>query len=128
MKVEIEAVKIMIDNQSAIMLSKISAHHNITKHIDTHYHFISDCVKDERVIIKHVKIEEKLVNILTKSLGSVKFMELCAKIEVKKANDEKKIKEENDGSDFPTYAMADVQGRASNLYKWYSLDRYCNDH
>ena len=35
MGVKMEAVKIMVDNQSAIMLSKTSAHHNRTKHIDT---------------------------------------------------------------------------------------------
>ena len=33
--VEIEALKIMIDNQSAIMLSKTLAYHNRIKHIDT---------------------------------------------------------------------------------------------
>ena len=35
MGVKMEAVKIMVDNQSAIMLSNTSAHHNRTKHIDT---------------------------------------------------------------------------------------------
>ena len=54
MGVKMEAVKIMVDNQSAIMLSKTSAHHNRTKHIDTRYHFIRDCVKDGRVVIEHV--------------------------------------------------------------------------
>ena len=42
MEVEIEAGKIMVNNQSAIMLSKTSAHHNRTKHIDTRCHFIRD--------------------------------------------------------------------------------------
>ena len=43
MGVEIDAMKMqatMVDNQSAIMLSKTSAHHNRTKHIDTRFHFI----------------------------------------------------------------------------------------
>ena len=40
MRVELEVVKIMVDNQSTIMLSKTSAHHNRTKYIDTRYHFI----------------------------------------------------------------------------------------
>ena len=40
MGVEIEVVNIMVDNQSAIMQSKTSAHHNKTKHIGTRYHFI----------------------------------------------------------------------------------------
>ena len=33
-------VKLMVDNQSAITLSKNLVHHNRTKHIDTRYHFI----------------------------------------------------------------------------------------
>ena len=40
MGAEIESMKIMVDNQSFIILSKNSSHHNKTKHIDTLYHFI----------------------------------------------------------------------------------------
>ena len=100
MGVKLEAVKIMVDNQSAIMLSKTSAHHNRTKHIDTRYHFIRDCIEDGRVIIEHVKTEDQLADILTKSLGRVKFVELSAKIGVKKPWDMKKLKEENVGVEF----------------------------
>ena len=103
MGVEIEAMKIIVDNQSAIMLSKTLTHHNTTKHIDTHYHSIRDCVKDGRVIIKHVKTKDQLADILTKALGRVKFLDLCAKIGVKKAWEEEKIKEDNLGIDFPSY-------------------------
>ena len=102
MGVEMEAVKIMVDNQSAIMLSKTLAHHNRTKHIDTRYHFIRDCVEDRRVTTEHVKTEDQLVDILTKSLGRVKFAELSERIGVKKPlcknwseEDMKKLKEEN---------------------------------
>ena len=79
MGVKMEAVKITVDNQSAIMLSNTSVLHNRTKHIDTRYHFIRDCVEDGRVVIEHVKTEDQLVDILTKSLGRVKFMELSAR-------------------------------------------------
>ena len=95
-----KAVKIMVDNQSAIMLSKTSAHHNRTKHIDTRYHFIRDGVEDGRVFIEHLKTEVQLANILTKSLGRVKFVELSARIRLKKAWDMKKLKEENMGAEF----------------------------
>ena len=33
-------VKLMVDNQSEIMLSKNPVHHNRTKHMDTGYHLI----------------------------------------------------------------------------------------
>ena len=56
--VKLEAVKIMVDNQSAIMLSKTSAHHTKTKHIDTLSHFIRDCVEDNRVVTEHMKTED----------------------------------------------------------------------
>ena len=82
---KIKAVKIMVDNQSAIMLSKTSAHHNRTKHIDTCYHFIQDFFKDRRAIIEHVKTEDQLADILTKASGRMKFGELSARIGVKKA-------------------------------------------
>ena len=35
-------VNLMVDNQSAITLSKNPVHHNPTKHIDTRYHFIQE--------------------------------------------------------------------------------------
>ena len=73
MRGEIEAVKIMVVNHSDIMLSKTSAHQNITKHINPRYHFIQDYIEDERVIIEYVKTEYQLANILTKALGRVKF-------------------------------------------------------
>ena len=110
MEVEIEAVKIMVDNQSTIMPSKTSAHRNITKYIDTRYHFIRDCVEYGRFIIEHMKIEDQLANILTKAFGRVKFGELSARIGIKKAWDKKKIKEENMGGNFPTWCMASVRG------------------
>ena len=100
MKVKMKAVKIMVDNQSAITLSKTSAHYNRTKHIETRYHFIQDCVEDRRVVIEHVKTEDQLADILTKSLGRVKFVELSARIRVKKAWDMKKLKEETVGAEF----------------------------
>ena len=94
------------------MLSKTLAHHNKTMHIDTNYHFIRDCIEDGRVIIEQVKTENQLADILTKALGRVKFGEQSARIGVKKAWDEKKIKEENVGSDFSTQCTDGTRGTA----------------
>ena len=115
MGVKMEAVKIMVDNQSTIMLRKTSAHHNRTKHIDTRYHFIRDCIEDRQVVIEHVKTEDQLADILTKSLGRVKFVELSAKIRVKKAWDMKKLKEENVGDEFlpPLHALVEIKSGKS---------------
>ena len=111
MGVEIEAVKIMVDNRSTIMLRKISTHHNRTKQ-DTRYHFIRNYFEDKRVVIEHVKTEHQLVDILIKALRRVKFGELSERIEVKKAWDEKKIKEESVNSDFLTSCTTSARGIA----------------
>ena len=110
MGIKIEAMKMMFDNQSIIMLNKTSNHHNRTKHIGTHYHFIGDCIEDRRVVIEYVKTEDQLVDILKKSLRRMKFVELYARNGVKEAWDEKKIKEENAGSDFPSQCRAGTRG------------------
>ena len=38
---------IMADNQSVIALAKDNKFHSCTKHINLHYHFIHEAVKDE---------------------------------------------------------------------------------
>jgi len=69
-------VKLLVDNKSAIALSKDPVHHERSKHIDTRYHFIRDCVDRGEVDIDHVSTNEQLADILTKALGRVRFVEL----------------------------------------------------
>ena len=69
-------VKLMVDNQSAITLSKNPVHHNQTKHIDTRYHFIRQCVEDKKIEIVFIWTEDQLADIFTKALGKVKFQEM----------------------------------------------------
>ena len=74
-----------------------------------------------------MKIKDQLANILTKALGSVKFVELCVRNGVKKAWDEKKIKEENDGSDFPSQRMIGAHGTIVACKREH-LARPCSAH
>jgi hypothetical protein len=69
-------VRLLVDNKSAIALSKNPVHHERSKHIDTKYHFVRDCVDRGEVDIDHVSIGEQLADILTKALGRVRFVEL----------------------------------------------------
>jgi hypothetical protein len=69
-------VKLLVDNKSAIALSKNPVHHDRSKHIDTRYHFVRDCVDKGEVDIGHVSTHEQLADILTKALGKIRFMEL----------------------------------------------------
>jgi hypothetical protein len=69
-------VRLLVDNKSAIALSKNPVHHDRSKHIDTKYHFVRDCVEKGEVDIEHVSTGKQLADILTKALGRVRFVEL----------------------------------------------------
>ena len=69
-------VKLLMDNMSAIALSRNPVHHDRSKHIDTKFHFIRECIEEGKVEVEHVGTQEQLANIFTKSLGRIKFVEL----------------------------------------------------
>jgi hypothetical protein len=69
-----------MDNQSAIALSKNPVLHDRSKHIDTKFHFIRQCVEDGRLCLDYVQTQEQLADVLTKSLGRARFCELRDKI------------------------------------------------
>ena len=75
--------KLLVDNQSAITLSKNHVHHSCTKHIDTRYHFIWQCIEEKRRVVAYVKSNDQLADILTKSLGRLKFLEMHERLGVK---------------------------------------------
>jgi len=69
-------VKLLMDNMSAIALSKNPVHHDRSKHIDTKYHFLRECIEEGKVEVDHVGTAEQLADIFTKALGRVRFIEL----------------------------------------------------
>jgi len=69
-------VKLLMDNMSAIALSKNPVHHDRSKHIDTKFHFLRECVEEGKVEVEHVGTGEQVADIFTKALGRVKFIEL----------------------------------------------------
>lgn len=74
------AFNLKVDNQSAIMLSKNLVFHDRSKHIDTKFHFIRDCIEEGRVDVEFIGTHDQLADILTKPLGGVKFIELHSRI------------------------------------------------
>ncbi|KAG8097902.1 hypothetical protein GUJ93_ZPchr0013g34364 [Zizania palustris] len=76
-----------IDNQSAIQLSRNPVFHDRSKHIDTKYHFIRQCVEENRVRVEHVNTNNQLADILTKSLGRDRFVELRTKLGIAKVEE-----------------------------------------
>jgi len=69
-------VKLIMDNTSAIALSKNPVHHDRSKHIDTRYHFLRECIEEGKVEIDHIGTADQLADMFTKTLGRVRFLEL----------------------------------------------------
>ncbi|KAD3640518.1 hypothetical protein E3N88_29741 [Mikania micrantha] len=68
-----EKITLYVDNISAIPLMKNPVFHGRSKHIDTRYHFIRECVENEDIIVEHISGELQKADILTKALARVKF-------------------------------------------------------
>ena len=73
-----------MDNQSAIALSKNPVLHDRSKHIDTKFHFIRECVDSGKICLDYASTQEQLADVLTKSLGQARFCELRDKVGVVK--------------------------------------------
>jgi hypothetical protein len=57
-------------------------YHDRSKHIDTRYHYIRDCIEDGTVTVEYIGTEDQLADILTKALGRVQFQNLRERIGV----------------------------------------------
>jgi hypothetical protein len=79
-EVEADPFTLKIDNQSAIQLSRNPVFHDQSKHIDTIFHFIRQCVEEGRVNLEHVDTDSQLADILTKPLGHDHFVELRTRL------------------------------------------------
>ena len=74
--VQAQPPALKVDNQPAIALAKNPVLHDRSKHIDVKFHFLRDCVEEGQVVIEFVDTKRQLADILTKSLGRLRFMEL----------------------------------------------------
>jgi len=66
-------VDIYYDNISSILLINNPIYHARTKHIKVHYHFIREKVLAREINFIHVSIENQVVDIFTKALGTYKL-------------------------------------------------------
>jgi len=64
---------IRVDNKSAIELAKNPVNHERNKHIDVHFHFIQEQVKEENVEFEHVESRAQAADMFTKLLLSSLF-------------------------------------------------------
>ena len=71
-----EATKIFVDNKSTLALAKNPIFHDRSKHIDTRFHFIRECIARKEVHLEFVKSHDQVANILTKPLKYDTFNKL----------------------------------------------------
>lgn len=62
--------------KSTIALAKNRVCHNQSKHTDTYYHYIRECIKRKDVPLEYVKTHDQVVEIFTKPLNKVDFTRL----------------------------------------------------
>lgn len=70
---EPKIVKLFVDNKSAIALAKNPVFHGRSKHIDTRFYFIRECVEEGQIAVEFVRSEEQKADMLTKALPAVKL-------------------------------------------------------
>ena len=63
-----EKVVIMIDNQSAIALTRNPVFHGRNMHIHTLYQCIRECVENEQLEVEHVPVHEQKADIFDRLL------------------------------------------------------------
>ena len=63
-------IKVNVDNIGAIYLSKNATTGNLTKHVDTRYHFVREYIKNGIVEIVFVLSEDNKADFMTKNLGN----------------------------------------------------------
>jgi len=68
-----QGTPLLIDNQGALDLIKSGQINNRTKHIDTRFRHICNHKETDDIVGEHVATEDQIVDIMTKSLGIMKF-------------------------------------------------------
>ena len=83
MNKEMISMTLMVDNKSAIALSKNPVFHNRSKHIETKFHFIRTCLEEKKMELDFISIDNQLADLFTKSLGRLKFEELRQRLGIR---------------------------------------------
>ena len=79
---EVKKFRLYIDSKSAQELCKNPVYHERSKHIDTRYHYIRECVADGILDVWHVGTDDQLADILTKPLGRNRLIEMRTQLGV----------------------------------------------
>nr|GFA73606.1 zinc finger, CCHC-type [Tanacetum cinerariifolium] len=82
-----EKITILVDNKSAIALMKNPVFHGRSKHIDTKYHFIRECVERDDIQVEFVSGDYQKADILTKALPKIRFLTMRQLVGLKDLQD-----------------------------------------
>ena len=77
---------IYVDNKSTIALAKNLVFHDLSKYIDTRFHFIRECIARKEVQVKYVKTDEQVADIFTKPLKREVFEKLRHQLGMRKSS------------------------------------------
>jgi len=77
---------IFCDNQSAIQISQNPVHHQWTKHIEVHMHYIRELIHGHVVDLRYCLTSEQVADIFTKPFTESKFLHLRAFLGVRDAS------------------------------------------
>jgi hypothetical protein len=73
-------VELRVDSKSALALVKNLIFHKRSNHNQVRYHFIRDCLEEGNFKACYINTKDQLADLLTKSLGRIKFLVLCSRI------------------------------------------------
>ena len=71
-----EVTKIFVNDKPTLTLAKNVVFHYQSKHINTRYHFIRECIARKEVQLEFVKSHDHVANIFTKPLKYDTFYKL----------------------------------------------------
>ena len=73
----VSSIKLYVDNQSAICLTKDSKNHRRTKHIDTKFNFLKEKCETGDISVLYLLSKEQKADILTKALPKFLYVLKC---------------------------------------------------
>jgi hypothetical protein len=53
-------IEIYMDNLSVIVFAKNLVFHDRSNHIDTRFHYLRDCITNNKVEVKYIKIQDRV--------------------------------------------------------------------
>ena len=75
-----DGVLIYDDNNGCIAIANNPCNHRLIKAIDIKYHYSRDEVENGNVRLKYIESENQIADVLTKSLGPIKFLRMRNKL------------------------------------------------